>query len=437
MNRCRVLLYPQSNLLLSPTTPNYPPIQQLVPMKLSTAADQGGEEHGSKNSWGTGTALGVSAAVLAYKLYQEKDKFLVEAKEVKPEISAEQIAYDNRVRQYNTFEQVFNYFSSMMLVNKFGMKTIMMSPMDFYSAITPDCSLRTSAGSGNYEEVKEENLPKVRLNKSPVEKESVLNAIGEQGLLSYADYCFLISLIATPARYIDTAFNVFDVTGSESIDSKEFAYVTTKMAHKSGFGTYTDVDQSAILASNSGLLNYMFGKDRKKVVTRAEFKKLQTDLLKEIIQIEFNEYDPTKTGRISEEDFCKFLLKRSKIPPGQKAKMLKRVKNIWPAKARGISFPSFYNFFLVLAAGKELERGLFFLDVENIGVDLVEFRKVSQWVSSSDLSDHVAEVVFVLLDEHGSGRILKEDVGPVLYDWRLPRGFDKSALHVMMGNVKI
>ena len=176
------------------------------------------------------------------------------------------------------------------------------------------------------------------------------------------------------------------------------------MAHKSGFGTYTDVDQSAILASNSGLLNYMFGKDRKKVMTRAEFKKLQTDLLKEIIQIEFNEYDPTKTGRISEEDFCKFLLKRSKIPPGQKAKMLKRVKTIWPAKARGISFPSFYNFFLVLAAGKELERGLFFLDVENIGVDLVEFRKVSQWVSSSDLSDHVAEVVFVLLDEHGSGR---------------------------------
>ena len=35
---------------------------------------QGGQEHGSKNSWGTGTALGVSAAVLIYKLYQEKDK---------------------------------------------------------------------------------------------------------------------------------------------------------------------------------------------------------------------------------------------------------------------------------------------------------------------------------------------------------------------------
>ena len=62
------------------------------------------------------------------------------------------------------------------------------------------------------------------------------------------------------------------------------------------------------------------------------------------------------------------------------------------------------NFFLVLASGGELERGLFFLDVENIGVDLEEFRRVAAWVSHSELSDHIAEVVFVLLDEAGQGR---------------------------------
>ena len=177
------------------------------------------------------------------------------------------------------------------------------------------------------------------------------------------------------------------------------------MAHKAGgFGSYTDVDQSTVLGSNSGLLNYLFGKDRKKTITRASFKKLQADLLNEIIQIEFNEFDKGNTGRISEEDFCNFLLKRTKIPPSQKAKMLKKVKTIWPAKARGISFPSFKNFFLVLAGGRELERGLFFLDVENIGVDLEEFRKVASWVSHCELSDHIAEVVFVLLDDQGQGR---------------------------------
>jgi len=117
--------------------------------------------------------------------------------------------------------------------------------------------------------------------------------------------------------------------------------------------------------------------------------------------------------------------------------MLKRVKQIWPSKARGVSFASFMNFFKVLTSGSELERGLFFLDVENIGVDLEEFRKVASWVSGGELSDHIAEVVFVLLDDQGQGRIFKENLGPLLFDWRQPRGFDKSSLHIQLGNLKI
>ena len=280
----------------------------------------------------------------------------------------------------------------------------MMSPMDFYSSITPDCSIHPGAGSGIYEQITEERLPKTRLDKSPAPN-SVLNIIGQNGLISYNDYCFLISLLATPTRFIDTAFNVFDVTGDGTIEAKEFAYVSTKLAYKAGgYGSYTDVDQAAVLASPSGLLDYLFGVKRDKKITKEEFKKFALDVLEEIIHIEFDEYDKEKSGRISEEDLCNFLLKKSKVPPAQRARMLKRVKQIWPSKARGVSFASFKNFFMVLASGAELERGLFFLDVENIGVNLEEFRKVASWVSGTELSDHVAEVVFVLLDDQGQGR---------------------------------
>lgn len=34
-------------------------------------------------------------------------------------------------------------------------------------------------------------------------------------------------------------------------------------------------------------------------------------------------------------------------------------------------------------------------------------------------------------------RIFKESLGPLLFDWRQPRGYDKSALHIKLGNVKI
>jgi len=376
---------------------------------------------------------GVCVGTLGYKLWWERSTVLAKEEKVTPE----QKSFDNRIRQYNSPDMVFNYFASMQLVDEAGVKTTMMSPMDFFSAITPDCSIRPAAGSGVYEEISLEKLKTLRLDMSPFEG-SVLNEIGKNGLLSYADFCFLLSILSTPARFVDTAFNLFDLTGDESINAKEFAYVSTKMSRKEGgFGTYTDVDQSAILASNSGLLNYLFGRDRSKSISRDEFRKLQTDLLAEIIQLEFNQYDTENSGTISEKDFCQFLLNKSKVPPSQKTKMLKRVDKIWPKKARGISFPSFKNFFLVLVSGTELQRGLFFLDVENIGVNLEEFRQVASWVSHNELSPHTAEVVFVLLDDAGEGRIYKESVGPVLFDWRQPRGFDKGSLHVQLGQLKI
>ena len=40
------------------------------------------------------------------------------------------------------------------------------------------------------------------------------------GLLSYPDFCFLLTLLSTPPRYIDTAFNLFDVTGDGNIEAK-------------------------------------------------------------------------------------------------------------------------------------------------------------------------------------------------------------------------
>jgi hypothetical protein len=51
----------------------------------------------------------------------------------------------------------------------------------------------------------------------------------------------------------------------------------------------------------------------------------------------------TGSGRISEADFVRFLLKGAKITPKKKASLIKKVDSLWPpsAKGRGVSFPSF------------------------------------------------------------------------------------------------
>merc|ERR1719348_1437149 len=393
-------------------------------------------EKGGEGAGGYGAAIALAAATaLAIKAVQEKERFLLKAESSDSEV----IAHENRVRQYMTPDKIFNYFASFQLTSKSGRKELMMAPLDFYASITPDCTLLHGVGSGISVEISEAELNSGSLytQKSPV-KDGLLNKLGENGLLSYNDFCFLLTLLSTPVRLIDTAFNMFDVTGDGEIEAKEFAYVSSKMAAKEGgFGSYSHQDQEDILASSSALLNYLFGKDRNGTLNREGFKKLQKDLLDEVIQLEFSEYDKEGSGRISEVDLCRFLLKNSKIPPKKKAQMLSRVRKSYPRKARGISLPSFSNLFLVLISGAELERALFYLDCEGIGVDFEEFRKISSWVSRNELSDHVAKVLFVLLDEDGDGRFFKEEIGPILLEWRQTRGFDKGSLRVNMGHLKV
>merc|ERR1719308_339922 len=264
MNRLKKVVTSQTVNIISSSSNQSQQVQRQLSTKFQ---GKGQNNNGGSGKWwlNAASATAATAAVLAYKLSQENENISLYAKEAStkiPEISSEQVSFDNRVRQFGTPDQIFNYFSSIQLVNKFGQKTVMMSPMDFYRSITPDCSIHPGAGSGIYEQITEERLPKTRLDKSPA-KNSVLNVIGQNGLISYNDYCFLISILSTPVKFIDTAFNVFDVTGDGKIEAKEFAYVATKLAFKAGgYGSYTDVDQAAILGANSGLLNYIFGKNR-------------------------------------------------------------------------------------------------------------------------------------------------------------------------------
>jgi len=406
-------------------------------MFTGSGGSQEGGNGGSRRMMQNLAAATAAAVVVA----AFNDRVNVYAKEDKKE---DLVYIENRVRQFSAQDAIFNYFASYLHIGPSsgsgrGPRNMMMTPLEFFAAITPDCQGYHGVGAGVHVEVTEEEIraKKIAMDTSPV-KDSVLNKIGELGLLSYEDYCFLVSLLSTPRRYIETQFNLFDVTGSQSIDVKEFSFVSSKMAHKAGgFGSYTDQDQAEKMASSSGLLNYMFGINRDKVVTKEDFKKLQTDLLGEIIELEFLEYDKDNSGRISEADFVTFLLKNGRITSKRKAALIKRVQSKWPSKGRGVSLASFKKFFYVLAGGVELERALFFLDVEGIGVDKEEFRKISSWVSGMDTSDHIVEVLFTLLDGDEDERLQGDELTPVLKDWTHSRGYDKGGIHVSLGEIRI
>merc|ERR1712038_1831185 len=132
----------------------------------------------------------------------------------------------------------------------------------------------------------------------------------------------------------------------------------------------------------------------------------------------FYEYEPNLEGHISEVEFCAFLLEHSSLTHSKKMKMLEKVKKKWPGKKHGISLDEFKNIYHVLAGGVDFERAIFYLDLNNQGID-------------------VAEVMFLILDENGDGTLHHNEVAPILFDWRRSRGFEKSAVHILMGHMKV
>jgi len=389
-------------------------------------------------------ALATAAITYSYKEEKNEKKDLSIPSKKKDttevEIRQEIMEEENRIRKNLNPDKVFHHFASYQVLDKKG-KTVMMSPMDFYNAVTPGCLSAHGAGAGVYTEVTANELNEVTSKLEQAydpDNDSVLNAIGKKGLLSYSDFCVLLGILSTPKRYSDTAFQMFDVTGEGTISAKEFAYVSTYMSYKvGGYGSYTDVDQKEILESNSGLLNYLFGNDREDKITKQQFYDLQMSLLDEIMELQFAEMDTEHTGRISEVEFCKWLLQTAKLTSKKKQTMLKRVEKRWPTQGQGVSYASFKKVYHVLAGGADLERALFYLDVEGIGVDLEEFKKISSWVSHMEPSPHTADVMFMLLDDNGDGRLYQDTLAPVLFEWRHARGFDQSNIRIQMGQLKV
>ena len=82
---------------------------------------------------------------------------------------------------------------------------------------------------------------------------------------------------------------------------QEFAYVMATVTN------YKGDPQDLIKQKHSGLINYLFGKDRTNEITKEKFLQFQHDLMRDIFWLEFTRY--SKDGKtISDKDFCNHIL---------------------------------------------------------------------------------------------------------------------------------
>ena len=96
---------------------------------------------------------------------------------------------------------------------------------------------------------------------------------------------------------------------------QEFAFVMAAVINYKG-------DPFDLLESHSGLINYLFGKTRKKQINKYQLLKFQEDLMSDILWLEFARYSKDN-HTITDLDFCNHILLCANITSKKKKQMVK------------------------------------------------------------------------------------------------------------------
>ena len=191
--------------------------------------------------------------------------------------------YENRVRAYSHPRKVFQYFAS--IDNEF------MKIEDFIKSLIPY-------------NVKDHVTRNTKIN-IPSNSSLLLADLNKDGLISFDEYIFYLSLLTLPSRSLKSAFHLFDKNHNNAVDEEELQDMLATFARKNaGFISRMGIQQQATNATSFSLIKHLFGD--KETVQFKEFeqfvKLLKTDLLK----IEFDMYSNNK-GSINIKDFAYIL----------------------------------------------------------------------------------------------------------------------------------
>lgn len=131
------------------------------------------------------------------------------------------------------------------------------------------------------------------------------------GLLSYAEYVFFVTLLSTPDSHFDVAFRMFDIDGDGGVDHREFAKLMALIRQKSTTGAA--VRDSTLAGAKGrvdqgGQLDRFFGPARDRKLSINEFRSYVVQLQGAIRAREFRAWDKSNTGYLSPFEFAMFLV---------------------------------------------------------------------------------------------------------------------------------
>ncbi|KAL2635960.1 hypothetical protein R1flu_007439 [Riccia fluitans] len=316
--------------------------------------------------------------------------------------------YERRIRLRSRPEKVFLYFASV----RDSEGQAFMAPADLMRAVVPvfPPSESTRVREGYLQGERNPCAENFHLQCPPSEFFMLFDT-NSDGLISFAEYIFFVTLLSIPEENFTAAFKMFDFDGNGVIDREEFKMVMSRMrestrqglaqrnGHRPGLKITTSVE-------NGGLVDLFFGPDGTKLFRHEDFKKFLHELHEEIIRLEFSHYDLNDQGTISAQDFGLSMIAAADLT--SLSELLGRV-NLLSRSPRlrnvRITQEEFRQFAYLRKNLSSLA-----LAISAYGdMNKKDFKRAASKVCNCPLSDSVIDVIFHVFDSNEDGKLSSEE----------------------------
>jgi len=235
------------------------------------------------------------------------------------------------------------------------------------------------------------------------------------GLISYHEYIFFMTMLSLPPSRFKVAFEMFDLDSNGSLDQKEFASMIEVLKSKSAMGASSH--SNAVSTSNKvksakskeaqvhkGKYPVLFGQRGLKTLTYSRFAGFLDQLQKDLVTLEFESFGPVEDS-ITAGAFATSLV--SHVYPNQYKSYMKRIKLI--DESTRVTYEQFLAFEQVLANLDDISVAINTFSAANGGFGKEHLKHAAKVVAGVKLDAGMVDVIFDVFDSDKSGTLENDE----------------------------
>ncbi|KAB5522744.1 hypothetical protein PHYPO_G00162960 [Pangasianodon hypophthalmus] len=275
----------------------------------------------------------------------------------------------------------------------------------------------------------EHKLHKRHLSKAEVEKmltvaskakagKALFRGIGDNGLISYTEYLFLLTILTKPHTGFDIAFKMLDIDGNEQVDKKEFEKLKKIISQRKVAKEVAETAASEESNEPSTTLQaFFFGRKGQNKLQYKEFCRFMEDLQAEVQEMEFLQFS-RGMDTMRREDFADWLLHYTNEEDN--TEYLENLRKRIPT-GESITFEEFKAFCLFTNNLEDFSISVKMIAEANRPIGMAQFKRAVKIATGQELSENVLGTVFQIFDLDGDNCLSHEEFIAVMKD-RMLRG---------------